>query len=731
MHREPAIGKPLPLVKGIHPIRREVALVGGGHAHVEVLRRFAMRPLQGVRLTVISPQYRTPYSGMLPGTVAGRYSLAESHIDLLPLCHAAGAQFYRGRAVGLDLEKRRVLCDGRPPAGFEILSLDVGSASPVDLVPGARRHAIPVKPVDRFLERLERLGEELPDQARVVVVGGGAGGFELVLALRKRLGARRRCILCSASASILPTHGRWARSRGRRFLREAGVEVREGFQAAEVEEGLLIGVRGERLEHDALFWATGAAPPDWPGRSGLQTDGRGFVAVDSTLRSLSHPFVFAAGDMAMVEGRPLARAGVHAVRQGPPLAVNIRRVLRGERLRRYRPQRRFLSLLGLSDGRALASRGSLCLWGRGVWRAKEWIDRRWMRRYQDLGAMKPRPDRALEAPEIRCAGCGSKVGQDVLEEILERLGLSGQGPEDAAVLPPLPEGAWVQSVDFLPSFLPDPYLFGRIAVLHALCDVLAMGARIHSVQATAMVPWGGSLSCRESLFQLLSGTAEEVRRHGADLAGGHSLEGERFSLGLVVNGTLEGERPWRKGGLREGDRLILTKGLGTGALLAALMRGRCPSSWLEPAIASMLLSHAPLAPLLRRVGARAATDCTGFGLAGHLGEMLRASGTDAQLELEAVPALPGALECLDRGLRSSLHDRNRRASQGMLLGEGRESPRLPLIFDPQTSGGLLLAVEGKRAEQALRRIRREGWDRAAIVGTVLPRQGGSPRAFLR
>ena len=697
-----------------------MVLIGGGHAHVEVLRQFAMHPVDGLRLTLISPQYETPYSGMLPRLIAGECTLGESHINLLRLCRFAGAQFYRDAVTGLDPEARTIHCRSRPPVALDFLSINIGSTPA--MVPGVREHAVGVKPVDRFLERLEEMDRDLKEGARVMVAGGGAGGFEVMLALHARW--KGRCAFTLCTMALLPTHNGRVRRHCRRVLESRGIELREDCRIERVDPDRVHVSGGGSLPCDHLVWATRASAPRWPGEAGLEVVHDGFVKVDASLRSLSHPFVFAAGDIAWRTGHPLARAGVHAVRQGPILAVNLRNAVLGRPLRRYRPRRRFLSLLGTADGRAVASRGSLFLSGRWVWRWKRRIDERFMRRYRDL---PPMAKAGGDAPgEMRCAGCGSKVPQEILERVLRNLGVGGQGPEDASVVPVPAARFLVQSIDHLPAFLDDPHLSGRIIAIHAMNDILAMGARLHSAQAVAMVPWSHPRSCEESLFQLLSGAVEELRREGVRLLGGHSLEGEGFALGLAVTGLLDEEDPWRKGGLRVGDRLLLTKPLGTGMILAALMRGLCPGPWLSEAVDSMCRSHARAVPLFRKAGVRALTDCTGFGLAGHLGEMLRASGVDAELHVERVPVLAGARDCAVRGILSSLQPGNLLANQGMVEGAADH----PVLFDPQTSGGLLAAVPAPEADRCLDGLRRQGWDRATLVGTILPRQGTAPRIRL-
>jgi len=359
-------------------IVKDLVLVGGGHSHVTVIKRFGMRTMPGVRLTVIAREIHTPYSGMLPGLIAGHYTFDEAHIDLEPLARFADARLFHDEVVGLDLARRLVLCRNRPPVGFDILSINIGSTPSLGIA-GAAGRVVPVKPISSFMERWERLTARVlasTAPARIGVVGAGAGGVELTLAVQFALGrllaARGRAAapdmhLFSATPTILPTHNRRVRAKFARVLRERGVHVHLGAHATRLDE---------------VLWTTEAAAQPWLAASGLAVDERGFVCVDDTLQSTSHPGVFAAGDIAAVVKHPREKSGVFAVRQGPPLEGNLRRALQGRRLKPFRPQMRVLSLITTGDRYAIASRSWWSLEGRYVWTIKDWIDRRFMEKYK-------------------------------------------------------------------------------------------------------------------------------------------------------------------------------------------------------------------------------------------------------------------------------------------------------------------------------------------------------------
>ena len=738
------------------PVVKDLVLIGGGHTHVAVLRRFGMRPVPGVRLTLMTRDVHTPYSGMLPGLVAGHYEFDDVHIDLAPLSRFAGARLFHQPVVGLDLEHREVLCDGRPPVPYDVLSINVGSTPSYRGVPGAAAVVVPVKPISTFVDRWAQVRARVAASSvpvRIGIVGAGAGGVELLLAVQfalcKMLGELGRphqfprLHLFGAGDTILPTHNRGMRRRLERVLRERGVQVHLGQAVTAVNQRQVTCADGATVALDEILWVTQAGAPPWPGEAGLAVDTDGFILVDDTLQSTSHRGVFAAGDVAAAANHPREKAGVFAVRQGPPLARNLRRVLLGRPPRPFHPQRRFLTLVSTGDRHAIGSRGLWSCEGVAVWRWKDWIDRRFMAKYRDLPEMAtstvPTVEPGLAGPQVlkeistaamRCGGCGSKVGATPLDRVLAQLhpvrrddvlvGL--EAPDDAAVVRVPPGKVLVRTVDAFRAIVDDPFVFGQITANHCLGDVFAMGAEAHTALAIVTVPFGLERKVEDTLVQLLAGAIGVLNDAGAALVGGHTSEGAELSLGLSLTGLADPDTVLRKGGLRPGDRLVLTKGLGTGTLFAAEMRMRAKGRWIDGAIEAMRQSSRAAAASFRRHEATACTDVTGFGLLGHLVEMTRASGVDVCLDLSAVPVLEGALETSGAGLLSSLHPHNVRLRRAVAdVQRSAADPRYPLLYDPQTAGGLLAGVPADRAQACLNDLHAQGYRQAAIIGTV-----GSP-----
>jgi selenide,water dikinase len=722
----------------------DIVLLGGGHAHVHVLKAFAMLPEPRVRLTLIARDLETPYSGMLPGVVAGLYTREQAEIDLVRLSTATGARLIHAEAVGIDRKNKRVQLAGRAPIAYDVLSIDVGIIPDLAGIKGAVEHGIAVKPIGSFLSKFDSLIERCKQPGgprRIAVIGGGAGGVELLLSLRSRLLAEVAAagsdtagfsFAMITATEILETHNRRVADAFRRIFVQRGVHLHEYRRVRELTPRTIRFDEGPPLEIDASLVTTDATGPPWLRDTGLALEAGGFLATRPTLQTFNDPDIFAAGDCAALVETPREKAGVFAVRAGGPLAENLRHHIRGEPLKPWRPQRRHLALISTGERYAVASRGPFKVEGAWVWRWKDWIDRRWMRMYQDVDRMITQmfghQHRVYASEslgnEMRCGGCGAKIGPKPLARVLARLSparaediiVGLDVPDDAAVTVP-PEGKMlVQTIDFFPAFIDDPYLLGEIAANHALNDIFAMGGVPRHALATAVVPPGTSSKVEEELFQLLAGAHAFLDREDVALIGGHSSEGA-LAIGFALTGEVAPDRIVRRSGLKIDDALVLTRPLGTGILFAAAMRARAKAHWIDAALVEMRNSNRAAAELLLAYGANAMTDVTGFGLVGHLGELLVASGASATLDLLFVPLYEGVLTLAREGVSSTLLAEN--LARGDLMQGKFDASTQAVLFDPQTSGGLLAGIPNDRAAACVAELRANGYGHATIIGRVV------------
>jgi len=717
------------------PIQKQIVLLGAGNAHLRFVKMFGMRPIQGVAVTLVSEGSVIPYSAMVPGHIAGDYTFDDITIDLVRLCRAARVRFLSDRGVSVDAQRRRVAFASRPELDYDVLSLGVGS---LPVCPaGVARSPMSwlMRPLGGLLQNVNWLEKELkraPRPCRFVIVGGGASGCELALAIarRFRLCADFHVTLLQGNTRLLPQFPDKAARLFQAAFTERSIDVRLDVRVTGGDDKSLELNGHEKLPYDVVLWATNAAPHEILRTSHLPLTADGFLRVHDTLQSVGDPSVFGTGDCIAIEQHPdVPKNGVLAVREGGVLFDNIGRFLRGQALSRFRPQRICLCLMNTSDGTAMLNYGPFVSKGRLARHLKDRIDRAWIDKFTRFPPMSGAADDE-ENVAMRCGGCGSKISSDVLSAVLKRIDpgddprilLGTRAGEDASVHRMRPESfggdpaklVEVQTIDFFKAFVDDPYLFGRIAALHAVSDLHAMNARPFIALAVATLPYARGPVLETMLFELLSGAVHSLRQMGVTLTGGHTTEGSEMALGFSVTGYADEDRLFRKSALQPGDLLILTKPVGSGAILAAWMRGECRAAWYDKLIDGMLTANARAAEVFQRQGVRACTDITGFGLAGHLFEMLDASHVSARLQAGLVPLYEGFNEVVEHGIVSTLQRDNAKVGRRI-----ENSAASAWLFDPQTSGGLLAGVKPEIADETLRLLKETGYPQAAIIGEVL------------
>jgi selenide,water dikinase len=353
-------------------VARRLVLLGAGHAHAEVLRAFARRPADGAALTLVSPYTHVPYTGMVPGVVAGRYALPEASIEAETLAARAGAAFVKAKALRIDRARKAVICDNGAELSYDVISINIGAVArnPLKDFHGAR--VLSTKPVEPFLAAIEAAMA-----GDVAVIGGGYGGIELAAALKYR-GAR--VSLIAGREGLAPAAPAAARAMLARRLSLRGVRVIEGANAVGADSASVTLADGGTLAAQAVILAAGVVPPALVAALDLPKDEAGFLSVSRALQSPADPVIFAAGDCAAFGGLP--KAGVYAVREGPILADNLRAALTGRPLAAYRPQSNYLSILSFWPQGAVAIRGRFAAEGGWADRWKEGIDRRFIARFR-------------------------------------------------------------------------------------------------------------------------------------------------------------------------------------------------------------------------------------------------------------------------------------------------------------------------------------------------------------
>jgi selenide,water dikinase len=757
-------------MQSAQPLIKDIVLVGGGHSHALAIRMWAMNPVPGIRITLISPAIYTPYSGMLPGLLAGHYSFDETHIDLSQLCAWAGVRFIQDQVIDISGLNKKLVFNNRPDIEYDACSIDIGS-SPSASIEGSDEFATGVKPITEFYQHWLDLQQQLLQHSkqsnnskqaiplRIAVIGAGAGGIELITAM-KFWADQHECNghfhLLNRSSELLPSGLKGLKKNLNRYLESLGIEVTHDFSATKIDETNIYGqasINGQdkKVAYDKVFYCTQAAPAPWLKQTDLDLNPAGFIKVNEHLQSPSHPEIFAAGDVSHFTHSPLPKAGVYAVRMAPILLKNLINFTLEKPLAVFKPQNDFLSLIALGDKYALGSRKPFNISGAWVWKLKNHIDKKFMNLFHQLPDMNKEGDKAINKPlpntfqmllkhedrlafNPRCGGCGGKISANILKSVIDSLEPFSQpgvvmglkSKDDAAVFSVPPNRQVVQSLDHIKTCISDPYLFAQISTLHALSDLFAMNAQPHSALALVQLPHAlGAIQSRD-MRQIMQGALAVLNQHKCELTGGHSSENADLQLGFCVNGTTESALS-NKSAAQLGQVIIMTKALGTGVILAAHMQGKAKGQYSEAAISSMLQSNGPAATILNQYDVGSLTDVTGFGLMGHLLEVIRGSNEGnkklavvAEISLQQLPALDGCLSLFKNGFSSTLQQKNRQAE--VFIGNAdqyKDNSVYPLLFDPQTSGGLLATLPAEQAEACLRELVEAGMGDVGIIGRIV------------
>ena len=746
--------------KSSTPIVSDLVLLGGGHANIQVLKMMAMNPIGGLRITLISDQTHSPYSGMLPGYLAGYYSYEECHFDLRRICEELGQRFIKAKIIGVDSQRKKIQLENRAEISYDCASINIG-IEPKSIEKLSQESAlkiIPLKPISRFIAHWDQLISDLKDykgndSLQLAVVGAGAAGVEISIILKMLIDQNQ----WNAEVSLIHRHeflvsakDLRAQRRLLKTLKELGINVFQNTEVLELHENGLVLKDDKGLIHTEVFYraliATQASAPKWFKSSGLPVNQDGFLKVTEKLLVENENDLFAAGDCIHFSPSPLKKAGVYAVRQGMILEHNIRVFfIRKSSLKTFHPKKNVLSLITIGERKALVHQDSPSIlrwmWPSLLWTVKDRIDRRFMNRFQARTfSVKPQhfikvmpvPKSTLVPEDWQdntCGGCGSKLAASTLTQSLNKLTI----PKDDSVLLGVKDGEdcaltrfsentlCLQSIDQFRSFISDPFLLGQIVTQHALSDVYAMGGVAKTVQVGLTLCAATEKIQREDIFQVMSGVMVILTKSAASLVGGHTGEGSELSIAIAVQGEVGPKQVLKKQLTKPGNQLILTKPIGTGVIFAANMLAQANGKLVDEALSSMLQSNKTAMETIRAFDISGCTDITGFGLLGHAFEMMGKNSDNAlgiKIDYKVIPLFDGVCELFKKGYFASLAGKNH-ASLSSVLSADVNNKNFPALFDPQTSGGLLFSVPSHQTEDCLQDLYQNGVSKACVIGEVI------------
>ena len=746
--------------KSSTPVVSDLVLLGGGHANIQVLKMMAMNPIGGLRITLISDQTHSPYSGMVPGYLAGYYSYEDCHFDLRRICEELGQRFIKAKIIGVDTQRKKIRLENRADISYDCASINVG-IEPKPIENSSQEPAlrlIPLKPISRFIAHWDRLISELKAYQgdaplQLAVVGAGASGVEISIILKMLIDQNKwnaQVCLIHRHEFLVSAKDRRAQRRLSKTLEESGIKVLQNTEVLEAHENGLA-LKDDRgglyiKEFYRALIATQASAPTWFKSSGLPVDQDGFVKVTGKLLIENEDALFAAGDCIHFSPSPLKKAGVYAVRQGRVLEHNIRAFFTGKSsLRTFHPKKHVLSLITIGDRKALVHQDGPSIlrwmWPSLLWQVKDGIDRRFMNRFQaetfeanpgHVSKIMPAPKSTLVPEEWQantCGGCGSKLAASTLTQSLNQLAI----PEDESVLLGVQDGEdcaltrfsenrlCLQTIDQFRSFISDPFILGQIATQHALSDVYAMGGIAKTVQVGLTLCAATEKIHREDIFQVMSGVLDILSKSNVSLVGGHTGEGSELAVAIAVQGEVAPEQVLRKRLAQPGNRLILTKPIGTGVIFAANMLAQANGRLVDEVLSSMLQSNKTAMAAIRSFDISGCTDITGFGLLGHVFEMMGKNSDSVlgiKIDYKAIPLFDGVCDLFNKGYFASLAPENYESLSCMLSADVNNQ-HFPALFDPQTSGGLLFSVPAHQTDDCLKALHQSGVSKACVIGEVI------------
>jgi selenide, water dikinase len=744
-----------------------IVLIGGGHSHSIFLKKFGMNPVRDINITLISPESLTPYSGMIPGLISGVYSEEECHIDIRHLCNFSNSKFIKDSVHNIDLINKYVMTHSTPPIHYDYLSIDIG-ITPDILNIDLSKNIAPIKPISEFTKKLNNFSESIHNiiNPKICIIGGGAGGIEIALSLHHKFSKAKKEVelfLIHKGQNIVESYRNSVRNKILNTLKNKNIQVIVNEKVSKITDksdslnlSKIHCESGNTYDSNFIVFTTHASPPKWISNVNIKKDKNGFILVNTFLQSTSNPEIFATGDIANIENYNIEKSGVYAVRQGSYLFSNLIALTQNQKLKHYIPQKYFLSLLSTGDNKAIAKRNYLS-WGPSnfLWKWKDYIDKKFMNSFVNLPyGMKSNSGLMFKNGDIRCTGCGSKIGESVLHNALSRvknyienkeikedifidkiskilqnniashnsskiiIGLNDG--DDSAVLS-LPLGKYtVNTLDFFKPLLKDNFISGKITANHCLNDIYSLGALPDSAMALITIPRMNEKESEEEIFQHMAGLVEVLEMEKCKLIGGHTNEGLETIIGLSCTGLVDSGSELRKENIKKGDILILSKPLGTGLIFACDMRNKSKAKWIDSAIFYMLQSNRRAMEIMKESNVRAITDISGFGLIGHLYKALQKTNLSAVLNLSNIPMIDGVKNILKDFplIKSSLFPENWNSFYNHItLDKNLVNFNIDILFDPQTSGALLGFIPSEMSYNCISNLKKNGYT-TSIIGEV-------------
>ena len=681
--------------------KKQLVLLGGGHAHVQVLRKLCMNFYNGLHVILINNSQESAYSGMTPAYIQDFYKIKEIMIDLQRLCFNAGVTFINDEVIQLQSEKKKVILKNRPSIHYDLLSINTGCISKKNnIIIHDNSKNIFIKPINNLIKNLNTLNEIIKNtnNTKINVIGGGVAAFEIGFAIRKRFQNKVSISIISKNILLEKNLNTKTITELKKISENMNISLKE-HDVIEIKKDELLLSNGEIFPSDLNLISTGAEIPEWIQNTSLEKID-GFIGIKANLQSINDENIFAAGDVASIQDYRRPKSGVMAVRQGQILKENIFLKIQGKKLKKFRPQKNWLYIIGTYPNKALLNYMHFSFHSKWCWILKKWIDKSFLKKFSfpnKLNMKKKIISENFENPnqEMYCQGCGSKISKITLIDYLSENSKNNELADSSIVK--FSNNQILQTVDHIKLFNSiDPFDFGIISYLHSQNDIIAAGGSVHSINISVGVPFGEGNTEIFYLNSFMKGIEYLAKLDNASIISGHSYQTFEPGITINMNGTYEHES--KKTLAKENNLLYLSKPLGVGYLLAAYFKNSdlLDSQDFNQVLSSMKLSNKNAAEIAKKHQTKSMTDISGFGLASHLGDICKSSGLTANIHLDAKLLINSNLEILKK-FQSTGYRNNYQSVSHYIKSEGN-NPYLDILYDPQTNGPLLMIIDENKKD---------------------------------
>ena len=676
--------------------KKQLVLLGGGHAHVQVLRKLCMNYYEGLHVILINNSVESAYSGMTPAHIQDYYKVHEIMIDLQRLCFNAGVTFINDEVTQLQTEKKKIILKNRPSVHYDFLSINTGSISKKNnLKIHKNSKCIFIKPINNIIKNLRIIDSlvEKSNEIKINIIGGGVAAFEISFALRLRYQDKVSITIISKNILLEKNLNTKSIIELKKTSKNMKISLKEK-DVLEVKKNELLLSNGEFFPSDLNLISTGAEIPEWLQSSSLLKIEK-FIGIKTTLQSINDENVFAAGDVASIQDFQRPKSGVMAVRQGQILKENIFLKIQGKKLKKFRPQKNWLYIIGTYPNKALLNYFHFSFHSNWCWVLKIWIDKSFMKKFSfsnKLNMKKKIVSTNFEIPnqEMYCQGCGSKVSKVTLMDYLSESSNDNELADSSIVK--FNNNQILQTIDHIKLFNSiDPFDFGMISYLHSQNDIIAAGGSVHSLNISVGVPFGDKKTEVFYLKSFMKGVEYLSKLDNASIISGHSYQTFEPGITINMNGIFMHES--KKNLARENNLIYLSKPLGVGYLLAAYFKNSdlLNSQDFSEVLSSMKLSNKNASEIAKKHQTKSMTDISGFGLASHLGDICKSSGLTANIHLDEKILINSNLEILKK-FQSTGYKSNYQSVSHYIKSD-ENNPYLNILYDPQTNGPLLMIID--------------------------------------